>query len=229
LEKDGADMFQYATEETYQDGQIIFGEGSSGDWIYVIQSGEVEISKKIRGEKVVIEVLKEGEIFGELGFISKQVRSATARAMGPTNIGIIDREFLDMEFNKLSSGFLQILMSLTTRLKKASQNANLGRKEPRIPKGLSLTFKTRESLINAYTENISSGGLYIKTPKPLQKGETLSIKLQIPDEPEPIKVEAVVAWSRTEGGPDGEPPGMGIQFIQVSDSDRQKLLGCIKQ
>lgn len=222
-------MFQIASEETYQDGQIIFEEGSSGDWIYVVQSGEVEISKKIRGQKAVIEILKEGEIFGELGFISRQVRSATARAVGPTSIGIIDREFLDMEFNKLSSGFQKILTSLALRLKKASQNANLGRKEQRVAKALSLTFKTKESLVNAYTENISCGGLFIKTPKPLPKGEALAIKLQIPGEAEPIKVEAVVAWSRADAGSAENPPGMGIQFIQVSDSDRQRLLSCIKQ
>lgn len=220
-------MYQLATEETYQDGQAIFEEGSSGDWIYVVQSGEVEISKIIRGQKVVIEVLKEGEIFGELGFISKQVRSATARAIGPTSIGIIDREFLDMEFNKLSSGFQKILTSLALRLKKASQNANLGRKEQRVAKALSLTFKTKESLISAYTDNISSGGLFIKTPKPLQKGELLSIKLQIPGDAEPIKIEAVVAWCRTAGESDKTAPGMGIQFLKVDDSDRKRLLACI--
>ena len=53
-------MFQTAIEEKYTDGQIIFKEGSSGDWIYVIESGAVEISKKIGGEKVVMVVLKPG-------------------------------------------------------------------------------------------------------------------------------------------------------------------------
>jgi len=44
--KDIGFMFQTAIEEKYTDGQIIFKEGSSGDWIYVIESGAVEISKK---------------------------------------------------------------------------------------------------------------------------------------------------------------------------------------
>jgi signal-transduction protein with cAMP-binding, CBS, and nucleotidyltransferase domain len=69
-------IFQFATEENYKNGRIIFKEGSSGDWIYVIESGAVEISKKIGGEKVVMVVLKPGEIVGELGFITKTPRTA---------------------------------------------------------------------------------------------------------------------------------------------------------
>ena len=63
-------MFHFSTEEVYEDGQIIFEEGNSGDWIYVIQEGAVEISKAIQDEEVIIEILKTGEVFGELGFIT---------------------------------------------------------------------------------------------------------------------------------------------------------------
>jgi len=118
-------MFQTAIEEKYKDGQIIFEEGSIGDWIYVIESGSVEISKKIDGEKVVFIVLGPGEIIGELGFISKMPRSATATAVGDTTIGIIDPIFFEQEFNKLSAGFQAVLTSLALRLKKTTEAACL--------------------------------------------------------------------------------------------------------
>jgi len=121
-------MFQTATEEKYKDGEIIFKEGSSGDWIYVIESGAVEISKKIGGEKVVMVVLKPGEIIGELGFITKTPRTATATAIGDTTVGIIDPIFFEQEFNKLSPGFQAVLTSLALRLKKTSENVCLIRK-----------------------------------------------------------------------------------------------------
>lgn len=114
-------MFQVAIEETFQDGQIIFDEGSSGDWIYVIESGTVELSKKIEGSKVVIEVLKPGDIFGELAFIAGVQRTATARAVGETTVGVIDRTFLDHEYNKLSQHFQLILRTLAIRLKKTTE------------------------------------------------------------------------------------------------------------
>ncbi|MBW2573878.1 MAG: cyclic nucleotide-binding domain-containing protein [Deltaproteobacteria bacterium] len=121
-------MFQTAIEEKYTDGQIIFKEGSSGDWIYVIESGAVEISKKIGGEKVVMVVLKPGEIIGELGFITKTPRTATATAVDNTTVGIIDPIFFEQEFNKLSPGFQAVLTSLATRLKKTTESACLIRK-----------------------------------------------------------------------------------------------------
>jgi len=121
-------MFQTATEEKYKDGEIIFKEGSSGDWIYVIESGAVEISKKIGGEKVVMVVLKPGEIIGELGFITKTPRTATATAIGNTTVGIIDPIFFEQEFNKLSPDFQAVLTSLAERLKKTTDSACLIRK-----------------------------------------------------------------------------------------------------
>jgi len=121
-------MFQTAIEEKYKDGQIIFEEGSSGDWIYVIESGSVEISKKIDGGKVVFIVLSPGEIIGELGFITKAPRTATATAVGDTTIGIIDPIFFEQEFNKLSAGFQAVLTSLASRLKKTTEAACLSKR-----------------------------------------------------------------------------------------------------
>jgi CRP/FNR family transcriptional regulator, cyclic AMP receptor protein len=119
-------MFQIATEENYKNDQIIFKEGSSGDWIYVIESGAVEISKKIGGEKVVMVVLKPGEIIGELGFITKTPRTATA--IGNTTVGIIDPVFFEQEFNKLSPGFQAVLSSLAARLKSTTDTICLIKK-----------------------------------------------------------------------------------------------------
>ena len=44
---EGKSIHNIAIDETYHDGQIIFEEGSSGDWVYIIQSGSVEISKMV--------------------------------------------------------------------------------------------------------------------------------------------------------------------------------------
>ncbi len=113
-------MFQIASYETFQDGQIIFQEGTHGDWIYVIEEGSVEISKKMRGRRVVIEILPRGEIFGEMAFISKMPRTATATAIGETTVGIIDRDYYDHEFNKMPDDFRQVFNTVATRLKKAT-------------------------------------------------------------------------------------------------------------
>ena len=108
-------MFTFASEETYEDGYVVIKEGTSGDWLYVVLSGAVEISKMIDGKKYVIDVLKPGEILGEVGFLGGKRRTATARTIGQTTLGIVDRTALDKEFNELSSDLRNILHRFATR------------------------------------------------------------------------------------------------------------------
>lgn len=123
-------MFQISAYETFQDGQVVFKEGDNGDWIYVVDEGEVELSKIADGQKVVIENLKEGDIFGEMAYIDKTPRSATATAKGTVVVGILDREFFDKEFNKLSKDFQQMLKTVAFRLRKTTETLLEGRTPP---------------------------------------------------------------------------------------------------
>ena len=116
-------MFRIAAYETYKDGQVIFEEGSYGDWIYVVQAGEVEISKKMAGERLVIEVLKAGDIFGEMASIDKEPRSATVSAKGETVVGIVDREYFNNEYKKLSADFQKVLRTVSLRIRRINDNA----------------------------------------------------------------------------------------------------------
>jgi type IV pilus assembly protein PilZ len=220
MERSG--MYNVAIEETYNDGQTIFKEGSSGDWVYIIISGSVEISKTVGDEKYIIEILKEGEVFGELGFIGGIKRTATAKAMGVTTLGIIDREFLDKEFNKLSAQFRTILVSITYRFKKMLERAceYTSRTEARIPRALTLSFKDRDAFIRAYTGNISTGGLFIKTENPLGPGRQFQLKLQLPGVEKAMQIKCEVVWSRKrESSTPEKPSGMGVKFAEIAEKD----------
>ncbi len=113
-------MFQIATYEEFADGQVIFAEGANGDWMYVVESGEVEISRMVNGQRIVIETLKPGDLFGEMAYIDKTPRSATATAKGTTEVGIVDRQFFDKEFDKLSNDFQQMLKTVAVRLRRTT-------------------------------------------------------------------------------------------------------------
>lgn len=218
-------MSQIAKEQIFKDGQVIWEEGSLGDWIYEIKSGKVELSKMLRGEKVVISVLKQNDVVGEIGFITKGIRVFTARAVGSTILGIVDPDFLKREYNRVPDSFKTILKSLSLRLHDASENANFGRKFPRKNQALSIDLKNKETLIKAFTANASGGGLLIKTPKPFPKGQQFPVNLYLPEDPEPVKVECEVAWSRTESDdPERYPVGMGVKFIKISNTDQRRLV-----
>lgn len=225
-------MYTIASEEAYKDGQIIIKEGSPGDWVYVVLSGGVEISKMVEGEKVVIEILGEGEVFGELGFLGGLKRTASAIAVGDTNLGLIDRAALDAEFNKLSSEFRMIISAIVKRFQKMTARipGSLYRSEPRATRTLSLAYKDKSAFVKAYTDNISGGGLFVKTEKPLGKGEEFVLKLQLPGLPDPMRIKCAVVWERkSEGEPGYGPAGMGIKFLAMNKKDDQTLRQYIRE
>ena len=115
---DDIGFYNVASEQKYDDDEIIFEEGKSGDWVYVVLEGSVEVSKTVRGGKFVLGKLGRGEIFGELALLGAVRRTATVRAIGETTVGIIDREFLDKELNKMSSDLRGIVVSTAQRFKK---------------------------------------------------------------------------------------------------------------
>jgi len=90
------------TEQTYNAGDIVFEEGTSGGEIYVIGNGEVEIQidpaligKELTGEPQTISVLRRGQSFGEVSLVDEGRRSARARCAQPnTQLIIIPREQL---------------------------------------------------------------------------------------------------------------------------------------
>ncbi len=220
-------MLNTTSEETYRDGETIFDEGSTGDWVYVVEDGAVELSKNVNGKKVVLEILREGEVFGELAFIARFPRTASAKALGDTVLGVMDKMYMDSEYNKLSGSFQLVLKSLAMRLKKTTETAvglNINRVEDRKKHCLALTFKDKNAFIQAYSHNLSGSGLFIKTAKPLTKGETFDLQVKLPNLESAMKFLCVVAWTRNEtSDPVNLPVGMGVKFVQLSDKEKDRL------
>jgi uncharacterized protein (TIGR02266 family) len=215
-----------ASEESYQDGQVIVQEGGSGDWVYVILSGTVQLSKTIGGKKYVIEWLQPGEIFGELGFFGGVTRTATAQAIGETTVGLIDRGFLDTESNKLQSDFRNILISMIERYKKMINRVCdfSAREGIRLLETLSVTYKDRKSFVKAYTGNVSGGGLFIATENPLKEGEEFLVKLELPGLSDDIVIKSEVIWTRKKAeASDVYPAGMGVKFLEMTKDNNKAL------
>ena len=55
-----------------------------------------------------------------MAYIDKAPRSATATARGTTEVGIVDRQFFDRQYDKLSADFQQILKTVALRLRKTT-------------------------------------------------------------------------------------------------------------
>jgi len=104
------------------------------------------------------------------------------------------------------------------------------RQRQRAPIELRVEYQRLNRFFYDYTKNISMGGTFIKTSKPLAVGTQFLFKLQIPTLSEPLVLRGDVRWILREGetrageGPDGaSEPGMGIHFIYDSDEQRAEV------
>ncbi|MBC8288013.1 MAG: cyclic nucleotide-binding domain-containing protein [Nitrospinae bacterium] len=99
----------------FKKGEEIIQEGTLSDCAYIIDAGRVEVSKKRpNGEKHIIGVLNENDIFGEMGLIDGFPRSATVVALEDCTISIMTQE----AFNSLAQHNPQALMPILKVLAK---------------------------------------------------------------------------------------------------------------
>lgn len=87
------------------------------------------------------------------------------------------------------------------------------RRQPRLPISLEVAYRTAGAFLVSYSINLSKGGIFLETATPLEIGEHVALKFDVPGVG-PLEVEGTVAWVRT-GTLDGLPDGMGIQFDQL--------------
>jgi CRP/FNR family cyclic AMP-dependent transcriptional regulator len=113
-----------AGEEFYPNGSVIIEEGTVGDWVYVILEGSVKVRKKTPKGSVTVNTLKEGEVFGEMGFLDggKRLRSASVVASGDVWVGVLDGEKLTRDFEELPSNLRALVRSLVLRLREITTN-----------------------------------------------------------------------------------------------------------
>jgi type IV pilus assembly protein PilZ len=100
-----------------------------------------------------------------------------------------------------------------------------GRQAIRAPIELKVDYKKLNSFFADYTKNISKGGTFIKTKKPLPIGTRFLFKLTVPQRGEPFELLGEVVWSTIEG----DEPGMGIKFVYSADSQRSDFEGVVEQ
>lgn len=72
---------------------VIFRESSDSDALYIVQTGQIVISKHVQGEvDIVLTRFRSGDFFGEMGLFDAAPRSATAHAETDSILLRLDRK-----------------------------------------------------------------------------------------------------------------------------------------
>jgi uncharacterized protein (TIGR02266 family) len=97
------------------------------------------------------------------------------------------------------------------------------RKDRRAPASLKVKYKsaTVDDFIEQFGADVSRGGIFIKTKRPLDTGALLKFEFQLHDGEPVIHGVGRVAWRRSEEQSRADlPAGMGIKFIKLAEESR---------
>ncbi|RKH44668.1 Crp/Fnr family transcriptional regulator [Corallococcus sicarius] len=123
-------LFQRFGKE-FPKGTELFREGEIGKEMFVIQSGKIAISKRVRDVEKVLAVLGPGEFFGEMAIISNKPRNASAAVHDDAKLLVIDPKTFEAMIRGNAEIAVRMIKKLAERLSEAdAQIENLLHGDP---------------------------------------------------------------------------------------------------
>jgi len=133
-ERQRAALWAVAREVEFAEGAFIFGEGESGETLYILKEGKVEVSRKLtllssseEREKTLVTLdARNHPSFGEMALLTNEVRSATVRALSRCKmVAITSGDFHRLCDEDARLGYLVLARmgrQLSERLRRANQD-----------------------------------------------------------------------------------------------------------
>lgn len=102
------------------------------------------------------------------------------------------------------------------------------RQSARAPLRLRVDYERMNSFFADYTKNLSKGGTFIKTSRPLPVGTRCHFAFTLPALGDPLLLAGEVSWLRSaeDAAAKGEDPGMGVRFV-FEDPRQEKEFGAL--
>ncbi len=105
----------------FRAGDVLFREGERGEEMYVIQSGVVQILKKVGHVQRPLATLGRGEFVGEMAILNDRPRTATAVVLEEATCLLIDAGTLEQMISNSSEIALRLVKKLARRLDSADE------------------------------------------------------------------------------------------------------------
>lgn len=111
-------LLTHCVERKYGAGETIFEEGDMGKALFLVLTGRVNITKRIKGgqEEIVLVTLDSGSYFGELALLDTLPRSAGAKALVPTDVLILYKSDFDSLIERRTDIGLPVMQTIARTL-----------------------------------------------------------------------------------------------------------------
>jgi CRP-like cAMP-binding protein len=96
--------------------EIVFKQGDSGELMYLVKEGEVEVLQELGGAEQQVAVLERGDFFGEMAVLEKEPRSHSVRALTPAKLVEIDRSGFQHMLKRNAEISVRMIRKLSQRL-----------------------------------------------------------------------------------------------------------------
>ncbi len=127
---DLARLANIGSRKSFPKGSIIVMEAEAGAAMFTIISGKVKVVRSDgEGREVILSILSDSDVFGELSLLDGHVRSASVVAITATEVFVIHRQDFMHLLHTFPSISIALLGILANRMRKAdSQIKNLSLK-----------------------------------------------------------------------------------------------------
>jgi CRP/FNR family transcriptional regulator, cyclic AMP receptor protein len=102
---------------SYDDGQYLFREGETGTEMFVVQQGQVLVTRHAGDQEIPLATLGRGDFLGEMALLEGLPRDANARAVGPTQVLAMGQGGLLMLIRRDPTFALELLNCLSGRVR----------------------------------------------------------------------------------------------------------------
>jgi CRP-like cAMP-binding protein len=114
-------------EKTYTKNSTLFVEGMTGEILYVIKKGSVQILKKVGpSQEALLATLKDGELLGEMSLIDNRPRTATGRVGEDSTLLVMTKKAFNAMMEKHPEIALKVVLHFlkiaNERLRKANES-----------------------------------------------------------------------------------------------------------
>lgn len=102
-------------------GQAVVHAGDRTDFVYFVLTGSLKVTVSDEdGREVILSILGQGELFGEMGMFGEQPRSATVLAVVPSDLVQISKQ----DFRRIMEENFDIAWRIMTNLAERLRNAD---------------------------------------------------------------------------------------------------------
>lgn len=115
-------LYRLVKTRAYSKGAMILQEDDPGEAMFMIASGRAKVVHLSEdGREIILDILGQGDFFGEMALLDQEPRSAHVTAVEPTELLVLERSAFLNQVEREPKIAIKMLIELSRRLRRADE------------------------------------------------------------------------------------------------------------